>query len=149
VKEGQSSLVFSIQPIGPSAVRKGQEHGGNCMNIPPESQACKSMFISSSDCYANITNSGLAISSEWTDDANDLTARTQMRQLISSLQMVNRERGLLFDFQFMNDASYTQSPLTSYGPEMLAFLRDTSRKWDTQRTFQRLQNGGFLLSNLE
>jgi hypothetical protein len=51
------------------------------------------------------------------------------------------------DVQFMNDASHTQSLLKSYGPEMLSFLQGTSRKWDPQDIFLRLDNGGFLLSN--
>jgi hypothetical protein len=37
------SLAFTFQPLGVSAVRGGEE-GGNSMNIPPKSQACK--FIS-------------------------------------------------------------------------------------------------------
>jgi len=36
------SLAFTFQPLGASAVRKGQERGGNSTNIPPESQACES-----------------------------------------------------------------------------------------------------------
>jgi hypothetical protein len=36
------SLAFTFQPIGAPAVKKGQEHGGNSLNVLPENQSCKS-----------------------------------------------------------------------------------------------------------
>jgi hypothetical protein len=35
------SLVFHIQPFGASAVKKGEELGGNSLGISPVNQACK------------------------------------------------------------------------------------------------------------
>jgi hypothetical protein len=48
----------------------------------------------------------------------------------------------------MNDASYTQSPLKSYGTNSLASLNAASRKYDPKGVFQKLQNSGFLLSKV-
>ena len=76
-------------------------------------------------------------------------ARSQIRQLMSSIESTAKARGLLMDFQFMNDASYTQSPLNGYGKESLASLSAASRKWDSEGVFQKLQNSGFLLSKVE
>lgn len=97
---------------------------------------------------SNDLYSGLAIATEWADDADDELARKQIHELIFTIEKTARERGLLLDFQFMNDASYTQSPLKGYGAEMLQFMKVTSRKYDSEGVFQRKQGGGFLLSNL-
>ena len=85
---------------------------------------------------------------QWTDDKDDDMARSQIRQLISSIESTAKSRSLLLDFHFMNDASYIQSPLKSYGDESLAFLRDESRRWDPEGVFQRLQNDGYLLDKV-
>jgi hypothetical protein len=92
---------------------------------------------------------GLAILAQWTDDADDDLARSQIRQLISSFESTAKARGLLLNFHFMNDCSHLQSPLQSYGPESLAFLKTVSQKWDPQGVFQKLQNSGYLLSKME
>jgi hypothetical protein len=35
------SLAFTFQPLGAAAIKKGEQKGGNSMNIPAESQACE------------------------------------------------------------------------------------------------------------
>ncbi|CZR54640.1 uncharacterized protein PAC_04524 [Phialocephala subalpina] len=125
------TLVFTIQPIGPAAVEKGKAQGGNCMNIPSE------------------PHSFLGIMVEWTDDKDDGAARAKIRELIKTIEDTTRERGLLLDFMFMNDAGPIQSPLKSYGEEMVGFLQGQSKKWDPEGVFQKLQNGGHLLSRLD
>lgn len=37
------SLFFTFQPIAAPAAKKGQEHGGNSLNITPVNQSCKSV----------------------------------------------------------------------------------------------------------
>jgi hypothetical protein len=91
---------------------------------------------------------GLGILAQWTDDAEDDLARSQIRQLISSFESTDKARDLLLDFHFMNDCSHLQSPLQSYGPESVAFLRNVSQKWDPQCVFQKLQDSGYLLSKI-
>jgi len=49
-------------------------------------------------------------------------------------------------FVYMNDASRDQNPLASYGSASLARLKGVARAYDPLQVFQRLQNGGFLLS---
>lgn len=82
---------------------------------------------------------------EWKDDTNDELAMKQTHQLISSLEAVARTRGLLLDFKFMNDASYTQDPFVA---DTLSSLKVASRKWDPTGVFQGLQNCGFLVSKV-
>ncbi|KAE9370896.1 FAD-binding domain-containing protein [Stipitochalara longipes BDJ] len=120
-----SSLAFHFQPFGASASGKGEERGGNSLGIVPVSQAW------------------LGIMGEWKDDMNDEQAVAQTHQLISSIETAARARGLLLDFKFMNDASYTQFPFTA---TTLKSLKAASEKWDPEGVFQRLQNSGFLIS---
>jgi hypothetical protein len=68
---------------------------------------------------------------------------------MSSIESTAEARGLLMDFQFLNDAGYTQSPLKGYGKESLESLSAASHKWDPEGVFQKLQNSGFLLSKLD
>lgn len=42
------SLSFTFQPVGPSAVKQGQKHGGNSLGIAPVNQSCK-LILSSPD----------------------------------------------------------------------------------------------------
>ena len=81
---------------------------------------------------------------EWNDD-DDETPAAKIRELTAGIEEIARSKRLLFDFQFMNDAGYFQSPLQSYGTEMVAFLQEESTKWDPEGLFQKLQNGGHLL----
>lgn len=100
--------------------------------------------------FANVNNfiAGLGILVQWKDDADDVVARSQIRRLISSIESISKERGCLLDFKFMNDASYEQSPLSSYGAESLSSLWAASKKWDPEGVFQQLQNLGFLLPEI-
>ncbi|KAL9067841.1 MAG: hypothetical protein Q9157_006682 [Trypethelium eluteriae] len=129
-KSAAVTLQFTFQPIGKAAVNKGNEYGGNCLNIPRENQSWLAMMV------------------QWNDDANDGEARSQISQLISSLKSTCKTRGHLLDFHFMNDCSYTQSPFQGYGKENLAFLKATAAEWDLQGVFQKLQSSGFLLSKM-
>lgn len=85
---------------------------------------------------------------QWTEDADNNLAHSQIRELISTFEFAARAWGLLLDFHFMNDCSHLQSLLQSYGPESLAFLRTVSQKWVPQGVFQNLQNSGYLLTKI-
>lgn len=119
------SLAFHIQPFGASAVKKGEDRRGNSLGISPVNQAW------------------LGVVGEWKDDMDDELVITQTHQLISSIEETARARGLLLEFKFMNDASYTQSPFVA---STLSSLKVASEKWDPEGVFQRLQNSGFLVS---
>jgi hypothetical protein len=89
---------------------------------------------------------GLALVVQWTDNAEDALAHSQLSQLFSSAQSTANARGQLLDFEFMNDSGYIESPLKGYGASNFASLNAASQKYDPTGVFQRLQNSGFLLS---
>jgi hypothetical protein len=140
-----SSVAFTFQPFGATAARKGEERGGNSLGIAPVSQACR-YFPSPISPLAHVACLGLGIMGEWKDDTNDEQAIMQTHQLISSIEAAARARGLLLDFKFMNDASYTQFPFVA---STLKPLKGASEKWDPEGVFQRLQNSGFLISKID
>lgn len=86
---------------------------------------------------------------QWTYDADDEVAHSQIHQLIRSLGLMTESCGLKLDFLFQNDASYIQSPLKSYGAESVAFLDKVTSRYDPWGIFQYLQKSGFLLSKYE
>jgi redox-sensitive bicupin YhaK (pirin superfamily) len=89
---------------------------------------------------------GLGVVGEWKDDTDNELVITQPHQLISSIEEAAQARRLLLEFKFMNDASYTQSPFLA---STLSSLKAASVKWDPEGVFQRLQNSGFLVSNVQ
>lgn len=122
-------LQFALQPVsGRLAVEKARSNGGNMLNIPPERQAWLGMMV------------------QWTEDAHDEQAQKSIQDLIEKLETKAGERGTLLDFQFLNDASFSQDPIGSYGLESVEFMWQVSRKFDPEQVFQNLQSGGFLLS---
>ena len=64
----------------------------------------------------------------------------------STVKSYAQAKGKLLEYEFMNDASYSQNPLASYGAANLAKLKAVSKKYDPVQVFQTLQNSGFLLS---
>lgn len=48
----------------------------------------------------------------------------------------------------MNDSSYWQNPLKSYGKDSLDFMEKMAVKWDPEHVFQKLQNDSFLISKV-
>lgn len=83
---------------------------------------------------------------QWEKDSEAELAQSKSEQLLQKVDSVASEMGLLLDFKFMNDASGLQSPLDGYGQKSISSLKAASQKWDPEGVFQKLQNGGFLLS---
>lgn len=86
---------------------------------------------------------------EWTLDEEDAATHEMITTMGANVKTIAKEQNAFFDYQFMNDASYVQRPLESYGPASLAIMRAVSTAYDLGQVFQRLQNSGFLLSYLD
>ncbi|KFY61752.1 hypothetical protein V496_04910 [Pseudogymnoascus sp. VKM F-4515 (FW-2607)] len=77
-------------------------------------------------------------------EANDLV-ETELRNMFDEISSVASEMGLLRRFQYLNYANKQQNPIASYGPENVAGLQATSKKYDPKGLFQRQAPGGFKL----
>ena len=85
---------------------------------------------------------------DWQNASDDTRVRAAPIAVSEKWRELGEQRGLNVPFLFMNDASRDQSPLSLYGLENLAKLKDVSKKYDPLQMMQRLQNGGFLLSKV-
>ena len=65
------------------------------------------------------------------------------------MEEIATRMGIKLHFRFMNDASFDQDPLSTYGPANLALLKDISKKYDPHQIMQDLQGDGHLLRNLK
>ncbi|TVY15595.1 FAD-dependent monooxygenase yanF [Lachnellula arida] len=125
-----ANLSYTIQPIAATGVTQGVNAGGNVLGLIPRSQTWHAALV------------------EWLDDTDDEAAHNSVNTLGSEVETLAAASNNLLEFQFMNDASFTQQPLQSYGAENVARLQDTRQAYDPDAVFQILQNSGFLLSRV-
>ncbi|OJD36447.1 fad linked oxidase-like protein [Diplodia corticola] len=119
-------MTFGIQPVTSSTV-KITNRKSNPLNLSPESQQWFTSVI------------------QWQDDSADALAHEAVHRSGGAMRDIARRKGLLLDFVFLNDATWDQSPLASYGSANLEKLRELSQRYDPLRVFQKLQGNGFLL----
>ncbi|KAF2198554.1 FAD-binding domain-containing protein [Delitschia confertaspora ATCC 74209] len=123
-----ANLSYTIQPVGTAGVKAGAARGGNTLGLYPAAQSWHASLV------------------EWTSEEDDTSAHGMVNTMGKSVEELSRNEKSYYPFQFMNDASYTQNPLASYGAQNLAKLRDVGKAYDPDGLFQTLQNSGFLLS---
>ncbi|RYC64482.1 hypothetical protein CHU98_g1717 [Xylaria longipes] len=75
-------------------------------------------------------------------------AQQTLNALDGNLRSIAKSRGKLMRYQFMNDASFMQTVLDSYGSDNLARLRSVAAHYDPTVVFQEIQNDGFLLRKI-
>ncbi|KKY15982.1 putative fad binding domain-containing protein [Diplodia seriata] len=119
-------MTFGIQPVTSAAV-KATNAKDNPLNLSPESQQWFTSVI------------------QWQDDGADALAHEAVHRSGAAMRDIARRKGLLLDFVFLNDATWDQNPLASYGAANLEKLREISQQYDPLRVFQKLQWNGFLL----
>ncbi|KAF2185210.1 FAD-binding domain-containing protein [Zopfia rhizophila CBS 207.26] len=122
-------LAYTIQPANGARMAKFQaQNGGSPFTIQPIDQDWIVTFAS------------------WASETNDASAMAAVENLRTDIQDRAQKSDNLLDLIFMNDAGANQSPLRSYGNEVLETLKEIAKKYDPEGVFQRLQGGGFLLS---
>ncbi len=85
---------------------------------------------------------------DWQNASDDARVRAAPIAVTEKWRELGEQRGLNVPFLFMNDGSRDQSPLSLYGADNIAKLKAVSQKYDPSGTFQKLQNGGFLLAKI-
>ncbi|KAJ8131493.1 hypothetical protein O1611_g2129 [Lasiodiplodia mahajangana] len=123
-----ANQTFTIQPIVKNMVEQGIAKGGNPMGIPSQDHQWWTTVV------------------DWKNANDDDAVRSVSVNTGDSWKNLGQKRGLDLPHIFMNDASRDQNPLASYGEENLARLKEIALKYDKDQLFQKLQNGGFLLS---
>ncbi|KAM3515926.1 hypothetical protein MY11210_000466 [Beauveria gryllotalpidicola] len=115
--------TYTLQHVPRNLVQRGVRAGGNPLGLQDEDQTFN-----------------------WKDAGNDKEARSVTIETVEYWKKLSKDHDLEIPFIFMNDASRDQNPLASYGPANLARLKAVACKYDGEKVFQKLQNGGFLLS---
>ncbi|KAI1367949.1 putative 6-hydroxy-D-nicotine oxidase [Xylaria arbuscula] len=122
-------MTFGIQPVTASAVMKSMSRG-NPLKFVPESQQWYTSVI------------------QWQDDDYDTMAHEAIKASGEGMRSAALRKGLLLDFVFMNDATWDQDPISSYGEDSVTELIRISREYDSSQLFQNLQGDGFLLRKI-
>ncbi|KAL1979197.1 hypothetical protein VTN96DRAFT_6519 [Rasamsonia emersonii] len=103
----------------------------------------------SSDTPLNLTlvdQDWVHVTIEWYSAEDDAQAMGLIRSMGQSIAMSASQHGSDLAYRFMNDAYDGQAVLSSYGAGNMEKLWKISQAYDPEGVFQRLQNGGWLLS---
>jgi hypothetical protein len=83
---------------------------------------------------------------DWKNAKDGETVRKSVRTIVDKGEKIAKKNGIYIPFKYANYASRDQNPLGSYGAENLAKLKEIALKYDSEEVFQKLQNGGWLVS---
>ncbi|KAK7983228.1 hypothetical protein PG989_010630 [Apiospora arundinis] len=92
---------------------------------------------------------GYTAAGSWQGPSLDEQAIRDVDSLRIGVEELAKASGDHLGFVFMNDASPTQTVLERYGARNMRRMKEVSDKYDPDKVFQVLQNGGNLLRHLE
>ncbi|KAI1265877.1 FAD-binding domain-containing protein [Xylariaceae sp. FL1019] len=87
----------------------------------------------------------LLAGASWTEPSSSEIGQSLAPLVVRAMDDAAAEAGGLHRFKYMNYADPKQKVFQSYGEANAKFLKDTSRKYDPKRIFQRQVPGGFKL----
>lgn len=116
-----------MQPVSASAITAGQAQGGNALGLEAVNQTWFVLDVG------------------WSSPAADTVAHKIGMSLSRKVEdaAARAKRGA--PYIFMNDASYDEPVIASYGRENVRKLRAVQRIYDPGEVFQKLVRGGFKL----
>ncbi|OBT82571.1 hypothetical protein VE02_08434 [Pseudogymnoascus sp. 03VT05] len=126
---GEIKWVTMMEPFPALVDSFGEKNGGNSLGLSAET-GDRIVILQ----LAQFDDHG----------ANDLVD-TELHNMFDEIASVASEMGLLRRFRYLNYADKQQNPIASYGPENVAQLQATSKKYDPKGLFQRQAPGGFKL----
>ncbi|RDA95625.1 hypothetical protein CP533_1159 [Ophiocordyceps camponoti-saundersi (nom. inval.)] len=113
------TLAVGLQPMSRSGVLAGRRRGGNALGLSPEAQTW------------------LVLAGAWYFPSDDGPAHEAIRELGGRVGTEAAGLGLGLSYLFMNDASFDQPVIASYGAENVARLRDVQRVYDPDQEAER------------
>ncbi|TVY50645.1 Bifunctional solanapyrone synthase [Lachnellula cervina] len=121
-------LTMVFQPIASGAINACEAAGGNPLGLKAQNH---NWFL---------------VMADWKNPADEETVRQSVRTIVDKGEEISKKNGTYIPFKYANYASRDQNPLATYGPENLTKLKEIALKYDADEVFQKLQNGGWLLS---
>lgn len=89
---------------------------------------------------------GFLILADWTNAEDEARVREGVRKIVDAAEDTAKKNGTYIPFKYSNYSAPDQDPLASYGAENFQKLREIALQYDPDGVFQKLQNGGWLLS---
>ena len=123
------SYDIEFEPIPVQFIDHSTSSGGNVLGLENTTEPLMLVLIQAA----------------WANESDDELAVDTLIQLAKDIQEAAEMEGSAHSFIFLNYADITQDPIAGYGAENVAFLRDTSRKYDPSGLFQQAVPGGFKL----
>lgn len=127
----ETQIVF--QPIPSYLAQVGARTGGNVLGLDVSLTKNAVLFL-------------LTLKTNTATDEAVIHARGGI--FFASVDEAVKTSGNSLPFVYLNYANPSQDPLSSYGVENVAFMRDVSAKYDPQGIFQRRVPGGFKISRV-
>ncbi|KAL1792959.1 hypothetical protein ACET3X_009466 [Alternaria dauci] len=121
------TLVLGFQPISSSLVQAGLERGGNILG------------------HSNVNQTWLVLDIGWWRQEDDAIAHSATRALLQKIEKVTKSSAAYVRYIFMNDASWDQAVVNSYGTNNVRYMRQVRERYDPSHTFYDLVSGGFKL----
>ncbi|UNI14534.1 hypothetical protein JDV02_001152 [Purpureocillium takamizusanense] len=126
----QGGVVWDValEPLAGAMLSRSENKGDNVLGV----RAGDNGFI-------------LLLSALWPDSSSRQTIQSKAMEAISRVETFAKSKNQLLKFQYINYAAPHQTPLQSYGPDNLEFLRKVRAAYDPEGVFQNLARGGFKL----
>lgn len=124
----RADLTMVIQPMSSLAIKVAEEKGGNPLGLQ------------------SMGHQWFLVMADYKNAADEDRVRASVKKIVDVVEETAKKEGVWLSFKYSNYSSRDQDPLASYGEENLARLREIAAKYDPERVFQVLQNGGWLLS---
>ncbi|KAL8733401.1 MAG: hypothetical protein Q9181_003609 [Wetmoreana brouardii] len=121
------SIALALQPISASVVHAGNRRGGNALGLQATGQTWFALDTA-----------------HWSAD-DDVAIHNATRGILARIEDITKTDGNHLPYRFMNDASYDQDVIGSYGAANVQRLKAVQEKYDPDRVFQTLVPGGFKL----
>ena len=83
---------------------------------------------------------------DWKGPNDEEAVRAACKVIVDKCEEVSKKNGTYLPFKYANYSSRDQNPLSTYGEENLRKLKEIALKFDPEEVFQKLQNGGWLVS---
>ncbi|KAF2788462.1 putative FAD-binding oxidoreductase [Melanomma pulvis-pyrius CBS 109.77] len=121
------TLVLGFQPISSSLVEAGVARGGNALGL------------------SRVNQTWLVLDVGWSNAKDDFSAHSATGSILNKIVSETKSSGKALPYIFMNDASWDQKVIESYGHVQVTKLKLARQRYDPSLVFTRLVRGGFKL----
>ena len=122
------SFAIGVQPINTNLIQARNAQGGNSLGLK------------------NVNQTWFVVDAGWISNDADAMIHNATRALNTRIGDASKAEGVYEPYEFMNDASWDQDVISTYGIEGKRNMRRVQRKYDPHMVFQRLVSGGWKLS---